>query len=71
MSFVYPNPGIMSAQKSSTTERNCDKEVQNSTDTKLACWAWSAFSLILTAFSSIIKPMDENPFEQQSTQNLR
>lgn len=70
MLVVYPNPGIMSAQKSITTARNCDNDVQNRTDTKLA-WDWPLFSPILTAFSSNIKEMAEIPFKKQNKAQFR
>ena len=36
MLFVCPKPGITSVQNSSNKARNCDSEVQNKTESKLA-----------------------------------
>ena len=67
MLFVCPKPGIMSVQNSSNKARNCDNEVQNKTDNKLAWELWPTFPLILTAFSSTIKEVAEIPFKGKTT----
>ena len=68
MLFACPKPGIMSVQNSSNKARNCDNEVQNKTDNKLAWELWPTFSLILTAFSSTIKEVAEIPFKGKTKQ---
>ena len=68
MLFVCPKPGIMSVQNSSNKTRNCDNEVQNKTDNKLAWELWPPFPLILTAFSSTIKEVAEIPFKGKTKQ---
>ena len=70
MLFVCPKPGITSVQNSSNKARNCDNEVQNKTDNKLA-WEWilwPTFPLILTAFSSTIKEVAEIPLKGKTKQ---
>ena len=68
MLFVCPKPGITSVQNSSNKVRNCDSEVQNKTESKLAWELWPTFPLILTAFSSTIKEVAEIPFKGKTKQ---
>ena len=64
MLFVCPKPGIMSVQNSSNKARNCDNEVQNKTDNKLAWELWPTFPPIFTAFSSTIKAVPVIPLKE-------
>ena len=71
MLCVCPKPGIMSVQNSSNKARNCDNEVQNKTDNRLAWELWPTFPSIFTAFSSTIKAVPEIPLKEikQTKQN--
>ena len=67
MLFVYPNPGMTSAQNSGTTTRNCASDVQKRTDTS-PTWVWS-LPCIFTTFSSTTKAVAPIPFEKIKTLN--